>query len=139
MEALYDRMAESMDEITGDTDRRLAANTLAWATCSLRLLTMAELSQAMEKDAPQILDFQKSIDTLCGGFVVIDSGGKVAMIHQTAREYLLSNQNGPPRVDRRAAHGQIFLRCMQCLMMSGLRGKIGRNQMPEFFDYASTS
>lgn len=76
---------------------------------------------------------------LCGGFVVIDNSGSVAMIHQTAREYLLGVKDSPFVVDRSAAHKQLFLSCMRCLMAIGLRAKVKSNQKPEFLDYAASS
>jgi hypothetical protein len=75
---------------------------------------------------------------LCGGFVVIDNGGNVAMIHQTAREYLLGGKDRPLHVDRIAGHKQMFLSCMRCLMAIGLRAKVNRNEKPEFVDYAAS-
>lgn len=139
MEALYDRMASSIAQSPSSTDRALALTILQCVTCSLRVLTVAELSQALDEDTSKLLDFQRSIVDLCGGFVVVDNGGNVAMIHQTAREYLLSGSNHPFRVDRNAAHKQLFLSCMRCLMAIGLRAKINRNQIPEFLNYAASS
>lgn len=139
MEALYDRMASSIAQNPSLTDRALASTILQCVTCSLRVLTVAELSQALDEDTSKILDFQRSIVDLCGGFVVIDNGGNVAMVHQTAREYLLCGNNRPFHIDRNAAHKQMFLSCMRCLMAIGLRAKVNRNQKPEFLDYAASS
>ncbi|CAD6578587.1 MAG: hypothetical protein ASARMPRED_008773 [Alectoria sarmentosa] len=139
MEALYDRMASSIAQNPSATDRALASTVLQSVTCSLRVLTVAELSQALHEDATEILDFQRSIVDLCGGFVVIDNGGNVAMIHQTAREYLLSGNDRPFGVDRDAAHEQVFFSCMRCLMAIGLRAKVKGSQKPVFLDYAASS
>jgi len=121
MEALYDRMALSISHNPSPTDRNLAATILQYTTCSLRVLTVTELSEGLGESVSKMLDFQRSIVDLCGGFVVIDNGGNVAMIHQTAREYLLGDKSRPFHVDRNAAHEQIFLSCMRCLMVVGLR------------------
>lgn len=139
MEALYDRMASSITQNPSPTDRALASTILQSVTCSLRVLTIAELSEALHDDTSKMLDFQRSIVDLCGGFVVIDNGGNVAMIHQTAREYLLDGNSRHFRVDRNAAHKQVFLSCMRCLMATGLRAKVRGNQKPEFLDYAASS
>lgn len=139
MEALYDRMASSIAQNPSPTDRALASTIVQCVTCSLRVLTVAELSQALDEDTSKMLDFQQSIVDLCGGFVVIDNGGNVAMVHQTAREYLLSGNDRPFHVDRNAAHEQMFLSCMRCLMAIGLRAKVNRNQKPEFLEYAASS
>ena len=139
MEALYDRMALSIAQNPSATDKALASTILQSVTCSLRVLTVAELSQALHDDTSKMLDFQRSIVNLCCGFVVIDNGGNVAMIHQTAREYLLSGNDRPFRVDKDAAHTQVFLSCMRCLMAIGLRAKVKEKQKPEFLDYAAGS
>ena len=139
MEALYDRMASSIAQNPSATDRALASTILQSVTCSTRVLTVAELSQALHEDSSRMLDFQRSIVDLCGGFVVIDNGGNVAMIHQTAREYLLSGDDHPFHVDRNAAHKQLFLSCMRCLMTIGLRIKVKENQRSAFLDYAASS
>ena len=139
MEALYNRMASSIAQNSSATDRKLVSNVLQFVTCSLRVLTVTELSQALHEDASKMLDFQRSIAELCGGFIVIDNGGNVAMIHQTAREYLLSTQDRPFYVDRNEAHRQIFLSCMRYLTASNLRTKIKSSQKPAFLDYAAQS
>ncbi|KAH6680769.1 NACHT and WD domain protein [Halenospora varia] len=139
MEALYDRMALSISQNASPTDKALALAVLECVTCSLRVLTVAELSQALDKDTQQVLDFQRSIGDLCGGFVVIDNSGNVAMIHQTAREYLLGGKNRPFQVDRNSAHEQMFLSCLKSLTAVGLRTKINRDQKPEYLDYAASS
>lgn len=132
-------MASSITQNPSPTDRTLASSILQSVTCSLRVLTVAELSEALHDDTSKMLDFQRSIVDLCGGFIVIDNGGNVAMIHQTAREYLLGGNGRPFRIDRNAAHKQVFLSCMRCLMATGLRAKIRGNQKPEFLDYAASS
>ena len=139
MEALYDGMAHSIANHPQGEDKQLASRVLAWVTCALRLLTLEELSLALEDEVPRPLDLQRSIGDLCGGFVVVDNGGNVGMIHETAREYLVGDQARPFAVEQRSAHEQLFSRCMLCLTDFGLRSKITRRQAPAFLDYAATS
>ena len=138
MNSIYDRMATSVVQNHSSVGRTLASTILQCVSCSFRMMTVVELSQAINDDISGLLDLHQSIVDLCGGFVVIDNGGNVAMVHQTAREYLLSNDERPFRVDREAAHRQVFLSCMRCLMSAGLRGKLNRNSKPEFLDYGAT-
>lgn len=137
MNAIYDRMATSIVQYPSSSGKALASKILQCTACSFRAMTVTELSQAINYDVSEVLDFQQSIVDVCSGFAVIDNDGRVAMVHQTAREYLLSNDDGPFRVDRYAAHKQIFLSCMQCLMSPGLRGKMDRDSKPEFLDYSA--
>ena len=138
MEALYDRMASAVTCIPSSTDLAFSTKVLQTITCSLRVLTFPELSSAVGEDTSKMLNFQRSVMDLCGGFVVIDNDGNVAMIHQTAREYLLSDGNRPLHIRRDAAHRQMFLSCIRVLTSSGLRAKIQGNQTPEFLDYAAS-
>ncbi|KAH7169906.1 NACHT and WD domain protein [Dactylonectria macrodidyma] len=140
MEALYDRMALCVTEIRSPTYRELASTFLQFSTCALRVLTVAQLSQALGEGAVGMLDLERSIVDLCSGFVVVDNSGNVSMAHQTAREYLLSSKKDRPfSINRNTAHGHLFSSSMRCLMAPGLQGKIVMNQIPEFVDYAATS
>lgn len=139
MEALYDKMASTVAALQQQEDKHLASTILSWVTCALRLLTLEELSLVLEKDESRPLDLQRSVGDLCGGFVVLDNDGNVAMVHQTAREYLVAGPSRPYTIDLTAAHEQLFMTCMDCLRDSGLRSKINRRQAPKFLDYAATS
>ncbi|KAF2105865.1 hypothetical protein BDV96DRAFT_607880 [Lophiotrema nucula] len=137
MDALYHRMALTVSEHASRTDKALASAILELVTCSLRVLTVTELSKALGDVASRVLDLPRSIVDLCGGFVVIDNGGNVAMVHQTAREYLLGQRDQPFRVDRSTGHKQVFFSCMRSLMTNGLRVSVSRQHSTEFLDYAS--
>ena len=93
----------------------------------------------MQASASKMLDLQRSVVDLCAGFVVIDNGGNITMIHQTAREYLLSTNLRPFHIDKHNAHKQIFLSCMSCLMTIGLRAKLKGTHRPELLSYAAQS
>ena len=139
MGAIYDRMASSIVDKTSPTDKVLAVNILQCVTVSLRVLSVAELRQSLHGDSSTMLDFQRSVVDLCGGFVVMDNGGNVTLIHQTAREYLLNRTDRSFHVDEGVAHTQMFLNCMRCLMAVGLRAKVKDSRKPEFLDYAAAS
>ncbi|KAL8940309.1 MAG: hypothetical protein Q9216_002864 [Gyalolechia sp. 2 TL-2023] len=139
MQAFYDRMALSIAQKTDSTQRILASAILQYVTTALRVLTVTELSQALHEEAFGILDFQRSIMDVCSGFVVINQDGYVAMVHQTAREYLLDGIDRPFHVERSAAHKKIFLSCMKSLMTVGLRAKIDNKQQRVFLNYAASS
>ncbi|KAI0135684.1 hypothetical protein F4814DRAFT_402162 [Daldinia grandis] len=138
MDAVYHRMALSISQSPSSSNKALALSILQCVTCSIRGLTVAELSQALDEDLSEILDLERSIIDLCGGFLAIDNSDNVTMIHQTAREYLLGSSDHPFNVDPRDAHERMFKSCMKCLMTVGLRGKVNQNLKPEFVDYASS-
>lgn len=80
-----------------------------------------------------MLDFQRSIIDVCCGFVVINKDGYVAMVHQTAREYLLNGVDRPFHIESNAAHKQVFLSCMSCLMaVVFVQGLIANSKLSSF-------
>lgn len=139
MEALYNRMAMSVQTQPNMSDQKLGASILGWATCAKRPLSVEELIDALENDG--LLEIERAIGDLCGGFVVVDNDGKVAMIHQTAREYLTrqGGEDRPFEVDKRVTNTVLFKRCMLRLTDPKLRSTINRNQPPALLDYATRS
>ncbi|KAK5717437.1 hypothetical protein LTR17_016124 [Elasticomyces elasticus] len=140
MEALYDRMGSSIAQYQNTQDKALATSILQCITTSFRVLSIAELSQAIHEDTSRILDVQRSIVDLCAAFAVVDNDGNVAMVHQTARQYLLAGGSKRPySIQKELAHAHMFTSCMRSLMVVGLRAKIQSQQTPEFLDYAATA
>jgi len=141
MEALYDRMAASVQLQPNGGDRGLGLSILGWAVCARRALCVEELSDALDNSG--LLEIHRTIGDLCGGFVVVDIEGHVAMIHETAREYLIrENHRHPDRpftVNKRSTNDKLLLRCIQRLTDPTLKARIARNQPPALLDYAVTS
>lgn len=140
MDALYDRMASSIEDDDNPHDKQLAIKMLQCLTCSLRVLSLPEMTHALGDAGSGILDLQHAINDLCGGFACVDNDGKVSIIHHSAREYLLaSSEQQRFKIDRKTAHKDLFLSSMRCLMSTGLRAKLGRDHPPEFLEYATVS
>ncbi|KAI1305413.1 hypothetical protein F5Y03DRAFT_151443 [Xylaria venustula] len=141
MEALYERMASSVEELPNPKSKALAIRIIQCATCTLRALSIEELSQALGDVADNVLDLPRAIMDLCGGFVVTDNDGNVVTIHQTARDYLLDSDAAerPLRISRQEAHKQIFLSALQCLMSNSLRAGLSKGQKLGFEQYAAES
>ena len=52
---------------------------------------MPELEHALRLDyLPEITNLRRSIDSLCGQLLCVDDFGRVQMIHETAKEFLLN-------------------------------------------------
>lgn len=140
MEALYDRMATSITNNPNLHERKLATRILQCLTCSTRLLSVSEMAHALGDDALGILDLQQTIGDLCGGFAAVDHDGNVSIIHHSAREYLLVNSEQRMfGISRTRGHRDLFLSSMRCLMSTGLRAKLGRDQAHDFLGYAAVS
>jgi hypothetical protein len=139
MEAIFDRMAVSFQIQPTANDRRLGQSILGWTTCAQRLLSLEVLSDALGNDG--VLEIHRTIGDLCGGSVVVDKEGKVAMIHETAREYLMrrGDRCRPFAIDRKSADDKLFKRRMLRLVEPTLRSQINRNQPPALLDYAPSA
>lgn len=139
MDALYDRMARSVETIPNPRNKHLAEQVLQILACSAHILTIVELSQALGLAAIGILDLTQTVRELCGDFAVADNDGKVGLIHHTAREYLFgSSEMRPFTIDRLEAHKVLFLSSIRNLMSTNVRTKLARNQTPDFLDYAAS-
>lgn len=132
MQELYDRMGQSISE-QEPADRFLTCHILAWVTCAIRTLSVNELTEALESQSQA-----RSIADPCAGFVSVDNYANVTLIHQTAKEYLLSAKGQPYAVEKTASHERISLRCLQCLTKSGLRRDITKDMESPLVSYAST-
>ncbi|KAI8955156.1 hypothetical protein F4801DRAFT_529818 [Xylaria longipes] len=137
MEAVYDRMSLSIQSRAKESDRQLGGEILGWATCAQRPMRVEELSDALANNG--ILEIHRTISDLCGGFVTVDNEGRVAMVHETAREYLTGRNAGehPPVIDQEPTNYHLLKRCIARLTDQKLRGQINRNQQSAFLGYAS--
>lgn len=138
MEELYHRMACSVADHS-KADVELALGILLWVTCARRRLSLAELEQALGIDSQgKILNPQRSIPSLCAGFVVIDHDGFVSLNHRTAADYLLDdNGHDTIKVITETSHETILLRCLSCLTPSRSAKKLSA-QPPDFTIYSAT-
>lgn len=146
MQELYDRMASLVQNQSKASDRRLGQSILNWATCARRSLSIEELRDALggTGDMREILEIHRTVEDLCGGFVVVDNEGKIAMLHETAREYLIGSgshesSGRPCAIDPRLAHDLLFKRCIACLTEPSLRHLINRGEPPPLLSYAISS
>lgn len=93
MTELYDRM---LLRVANNRGTNLAQSILTWVTCTPRALSLEELQVAVKLDVNETLSNpKKSIMSICDQFLTIDQGSKVHLIHETAREYLLHQEQVP--------------------------------------------
>jgi hypothetical protein len=142
MEELYGRMADAIATNPEESDRLLSKAALMWASFARRPLNLNELSQAfkLDRSMPRALDLRKSIVEICGGFIVVDSDSNIAMIHQTAREFLQGVRDLPFSIKPYKAHEELLVACLRYLTDPSYRGKLGSvRSLPPFLEYAATS
>lgn len=148
MEPLYHRALDTMALAT--RGKTLAKATLAWTTCVMRPLTLRELQCALEIDLnDKFPRLGEAIRTLCGQLVTVDMNGKVQMVHETAREFLLDEAlHSEFAVNTTEAHTRIAKACLEYLVGDELKPprterKGSKTPRPiknsEFLAYASTT
>ncbi|KAJ9143353.1 GPI inositol-deacylase [Pleurostoma richardsiae] len=148
MKPLYKRTLDSMSQaIRGKV---LAKAVLLWVACAVRPMTTGELNSALSLDIQDTFPMlEESIAVLCGQLVVVDTLGKVQMVHETAREFLLSDQlDSEFAIDRTKAHTRMAQTCLTYLIGKEMkpprttrRQSLANMQMKrsEFATYACTA
>ena len=146
MDSIYLRILDDMNSL--QFGQKLAHAILAWVACAVRPLSVAELQEAVELDIDDRVDgIERAIASTCGQMVFIDSQGQVRMIHQTARDFLLSERDGLDyTMSSRSGNKRLGLICLKYLSgseMADRRNRKGSAPMDPsaksaFSKYAST-
>ncbi|RYO95271.1 hypothetical protein DL766_009994 [Monosporascus sp. MC13-8B] len=126
MDPLYQRMETSMARIRRPFDKNLSRQFFLWATYARRSLAVEELKSLLEAEFGQILDMENTISKLCGQFIVIEGNNRIGLLHQTAREYLMSTKNLPFSLDISEAHNELFQKSLSVFKDRGLRSRLSK-------------
>lgn len=128
MEPLYLRTLEMMSQTS--RSKPLATAILAWSACAIRPLMMAELDGALRLDVQdEFPNLKESILGLCGQLVQVDKAGVVHMVHETAREFLLSkNLESEFAVNTLDAHTRLATTCLAFLVSKEMKPPRTRRQ-----------
>lgn len=121
MESLYERTLEIMSRATHE--KILAKAILTWTTCATRPLTTKELEGALKLDVKDNFpNLRESILALCGQLVTVGKLGKVQMVHETAREFLLNeNLESEFAINKLEAHTRIARTCLMYLTADDMK------------------
>ena len=115
MTPIYHKMLARM----ADTSRtsRLARSVLSWTICASRPLLLDELQMGVRLDIGETLcNPTRSIQSICDQFLVLDSSSRVQLIHETAREYLTTQELVPEFIIRkREANFSLAIACLRFL------------------------
>ena len=144
MNSLYRRMELSILNNLRTADISLAKVLLRWTVCASRLLNLRELSQALRPEFPEMLDLKRTIQDVCGHFIIIDETGQVAIVHQTARDFLIKRPDQESFIDPSKGHEELFMKSISVLCDQDLRVKFSHDQYAlrstePFLFYAATS
>ncbi|KAJ3493169.1 hypothetical protein NLG97_g4905 [Lecanicillium saksenae] len=121
MVPLYKRTLSLME--SAPRSKALSKAILLWTSCAIRPMTILELNGALKMDLNDVFpQLQDSIVALCGQLVMIDKSGRVQMIHETAREFLLSQTSESEfSIHPKAAHTHMAKVCLQYLTGDEMR------------------
>ena len=120
-------MGELYSQMLGNVEsqplrlRLMAKRILTWALCSWRPLSLAELEVALQPEFQGFVSLKDTILQICGHFITIESS-KLSIIHATARQFLLSDQESfPAFIDSQSGHEHIVDTCLRYLSSSDWR------------------
>ncbi|KAK5989535.1 Vegetative incompatibility HET-E-1-like protein [Cladobotryum mycophilum] len=115
MESLYNRALETIAKAS--RGQKLAQAILTWVVCVTRPLSVEELEGALELDLKdKFHNLAGNITALCAQLVIIDKFGKVQMVHETAREFLLNEDlQSEFAVNKSEGNARIARACLQYL------------------------
>ncbi|KAJ9483956.1 hypothetical protein VN97_g9443 [Penicillium thymicola] len=116
MQPLYKRTLDYMSQ--APRGKELTKTILMWAACAVRPLTISELDGALSLDARDSFPrLEESIAALCGQLVVVDKHGRVNMVHETAREFLIAGGcESEFSIDKTQAHTRMAQVCLNYLV-----------------------
>ena len=128
MSQLYQRMEQAIANSPKRTDQTLAKTILRWTICAHRPLTLAELAHALSPEYSEFPDLRRTIQDVCRQFIVIDDTDHVAMVHQTARDYLTKTPNLQISIDPKGAHAALFTKTITSILDPNLRSQLTQGQ-----------
>ncbi|UKZ79974.1 hypothetical protein TrVFT333_007738 [Trichoderma virens FT-333] len=117
MSPFYLRAIDSMSLEHPDNQRLIRA-ILTWVVCSVRPLTVAELTEALKLDInDEVPELDKAIASLCAQLLHVDQSGRVMMAHFTAKTFLVDVVNSKFRIRLDDGHLQLAATCLRLLCL----------------------
>ena len=115
MGPLYERALASISNTK--RSKHVIRAILQWTVCAIRPLTVEELADALQLDIGEKgLALDNFIKTNCGQLVHVDRSGRVSLLHETVRAFLLRTElESEFAVDKRDGHGRLVDVCLRLL------------------------
>jgi hypothetical protein len=139
MEELYSTI---LDDMTGGPNEALAKAILEWVICAARPLTTAELQEAIRLHIGQkVFRMENMIEAVCGQLVTVDKQGRVQLVHDTARDFLLDKSlHSVFAIDKARTHENLADICLRYLISEDTKGQQARrplHMLSAFQEYAN--
>lgn len=146
MDKLYQRAFDTISKLHPQ-NQNLARAIIRWTICSVRPLTLAELSHALQPEVGEIFDIERTIVRTCAHLLVIDHRRRVVPVHQTVRDFLSKSAHSEFGVVGPHDHERLTKSCLEFLVKDlqgpGLRGAQGLDprkwKLSPIVDYAASS
>ncbi|KAK2744313.1 hypothetical protein FQN55_006827 [Onygenales sp. PD_40] len=115
MNKVYARMLEG--PANNPRAAKLARSIFMWTLLALRPLKVDELQFAIKLDTDQTVhNLDRSVPAICGQLAYVNQRNEVEIIHQTAKAYLLQQEEYPSiAVKKPQFHDRIALLCLKLL------------------------
>ncbi|KAH0559298.1 hypothetical protein GP486_004190 [Trichoglossum hirsutum] len=121
MDELYHHILDGMAEV--HRNKELAKAILRWTVCAARPLTTEELKEALRLDIGETLPrLDKTIESVCGNLVHIDSKSRVQVVHLTVRAFLFSEElESEFAINRPTVHSRLAEICLKYLLSDEMK------------------
>ena len=120
MTPMYERML-SLIMSKPDRQQTMARTILTWAALSGRPLKLTELQLALQPDFSGFVNLRETVLQICGFFITIDDG-KISLIHETARQFLLHQRPSfSAFIDEKGGHEHAAIVCLKHLSSDSWR------------------
>lgn len=114
MDKLYERALDTLSRLHLQ-NQTLAKSIIRWSICSVRPLTLEELSCALLPSFGQILDIERTISRTCSQLLVVDHRQRVLPVHQTVRDFLLKSTHSEFGIVKPRDHEILARACLDFL------------------------
>ncbi|KAL4746267.1 hypothetical protein BDW72DRAFT_38529 [Aspergillus terricola var. indicus] len=110
----------------------IACGILRWTLCALRPLYVGELQEALRLDIGKTLyQLDRTVGSICGNLVVVDSSLRIMAAHQTLREYVFQGESRDQfSMIKAAEHARITDVCLAYLSSDALKSPHFRQGRP---------
>lgn len=116
---------------------KLAASIIRTACFCKRGLTLPAFQDAVGESMSTLIDPERAIVELSGGFVTVDNDNRVSLIHHSVREYFTSASRFSLEICPDLGHHQLFKRCLQALVQLDRKVQHRHSNLSEFTTYAA--
>ena len=145
MDELYTRILDGLSALCKDVE--LTKAIFRWTVCAARPLTLEELKEALRFDINATLPRQqRSIESICGNLIQVDTQSRVQVVHETVRAFLIKEGlQSDFAINRAKENSRLAEVCLNYLTgdemktprnRRGSTGKLLKQRSP-FVEYAS--